>query len=296
MLQAEAQMQAALAERTAASLAAGSNPHAVEGYVPRNSTISAPASASQANSKSESGTTDQPEPSTSSPQSESPTVEQKEDPHELQQSLDNSSVRMPGQAGKPSDHTQEIASAEAHAGSSPIAESGSAVLHGMGKAQTQNGGSSSTEAAQSSPGHEQKCSDGAKHEPEQSSSKSAEGVNTPTLNAESSAGRVPDASGVAVSSVDPAQQPILVRAMEPPLMPSTAASRATPQISSLATQRSHHLSNRLHFHFGSHARQKACRRAGVCRLTWNTLNAAAYCRRCLRWKIPRALSTRQART
>ena len=36
-MQAEAQMQAALAERTAAALAAGSNPNAVEGYVPRSS-------------------------------------------------------------------------------------------------------------------------------------------------------------------------------------------------------------------------------------------------------------------
>jgi len=37
VMQAEAQMQAALAERTAAALTAGSNPNAVEGYVPRSS-------------------------------------------------------------------------------------------------------------------------------------------------------------------------------------------------------------------------------------------------------------------
>ena len=41
-LQAQAQLQAALAERTAAALAAGSNPHAVEGYVPRSSPDVAP--------------------------------------------------------------------------------------------------------------------------------------------------------------------------------------------------------------------------------------------------------------
>ena len=51
MLEAEAQMQAALAERTAAALAAGSNPHAVEGYVPRSSQQHTPASTAKASSR-----------------------------------------------------------------------------------------------------------------------------------------------------------------------------------------------------------------------------------------------------
>ena len=51
MLEAEAQMQAALAERTATALAAGSNPHAVEGYVPRSSQQHTPASTAKASSQ-----------------------------------------------------------------------------------------------------------------------------------------------------------------------------------------------------------------------------------------------------
>ena len=47
MLQAEAQRQAALAKDTSAALAAGSEPNAVEGYVPRNSPVTAPAAASE---------------------------------------------------------------------------------------------------------------------------------------------------------------------------------------------------------------------------------------------------------
>ena len=51
MLEAEAQMQAALAEHTATALAAGSNPHAVEGYVPRSSQQHTPVSTAKASSR-----------------------------------------------------------------------------------------------------------------------------------------------------------------------------------------------------------------------------------------------------
>ena len=51
VLEAEAQMQAALAEHTATALAAGSNPHAVEGYVPRSSQQHTPASTAKASSR-----------------------------------------------------------------------------------------------------------------------------------------------------------------------------------------------------------------------------------------------------
>ena len=61
MLEAEAQMQAALAEGTATALAAGSNPHAVEGYVPRSSQQHTPASIAKASSRPE------PSPSTYDP-------------------------------------------------------------------------------------------------------------------------------------------------------------------------------------------------------------------------------------